>query len=127
MEGSVVGVPRDRKRVAAKAEFVQANTEGAWATLFIPIILGGTANVISRCETTGEAVELLVWPEGVRSANPATIHLSFVLPEGGFDQRVVSSFCHYVHFFTSFAIASLQRSGSERMPIRSCSHTRLVG
>jgi hypothetical protein len=27
--------------------------------------------------------------------------VSFLLPDGPFDSRVVQSFCHYVHFFAS--------------------------
>jgi alkylmercury lyase len=88
----------------------------AWDTLFIPVLLGKTCRVRSNCKQTGEPIQLEVSPNGVETVSPETIHLSFVLPdEAEFGHDVVTSFCHYVHFFrdqeTAAAWAQTQKGG----------------
>jgi alkylmercury lyase len=73
----------------------------AWDTLFLPELLGETVRVTSRCPTTGEPISLTVGPERVRDLHPAEAVVSFLVPEAGFDSRVIQSFCHFVHFFAS--------------------------
>ncbi len=72
----------------------------AWDTLFIPVLIGKTCRILANCKQTGEPIRLEVSPNGVEYASPQTVHLSYVLPdEAEFDRDVVTSFCHYVHFF----------------------------
>lgn len=73
----------------------------AWDTLFLPELLGETAAVASTCPTTGEPVELVVTPTGVRDVSPAAAGLSFLRRERPFDADLIKTFCHFVHFFAS--------------------------
>lgn len=71
----------------------------AWDTLFLPRRLGATLDVSSRCPTTGQEIKLRVAPEGVISVEPTDVVVSILEPSRPFDADVISSFCHYVHFF----------------------------
>ncbi len=73
----------------------------AWDALFITPILGQVAQVCSRCPVTGRPVSLVVGPDGVREAEPATTVVSFLSPRRPWADDVVTSFCHYVLFFAS--------------------------
>ncbi|HSH59875.1 MAG TPA: organomercurial lyase [Acidimicrobiales bacterium] len=73
----------------------------AWDTLFITPILGQVAEVRSRCPVTRGPVSLVVGPEGLREAEPATAVVSFLSPRRPWGDDVVTSFCHYVLFFAS--------------------------
>ncbi len=57
----------------------------AWCsldTLFIPGLLGETAEVESTCPSSGEAIRLTVSPEGIEAAEPSSTWLSVFLPGG---------------------------------------------
>ena len=73
----------------------------AWDSLFIPGILGKTAKVESTDPVTSEKISLVVDPEGVQDLEPAGTVVSFLEPNGVFDNEVIQSFCHFVHFFAS--------------------------
>ena len=74
----------------------------AWDTLFLPALLGTSVEVESSCRATGTPVHLTVTPHGVESAEPAGLSLSFLLPDAeAMNANVITSFCHYVHFFSS--------------------------
>lgn len=74
----------------------------AWDTLFLPALLRDTTEVESACRATGAPVRLTVTPHGVESAEPAGLSVSFLLPEAeAMNANVITSFCHYVHFFNS--------------------------
>jgi alkylmercury lyase len=74
----------------------------AWDTLFLPAVLGARIEVASSCRATGAAVRLTVSPTAVESAEPPGLAVSFVVPTGeAVRADVITSFCHYVHFFTS--------------------------
>ena len=73
----------------------------AWDTLFIPELVGATAQVTSICATTDKTISLTVTPQGILSTQP-DIWLSFLLPyEKAVRENVTTSFCHFVHFFSS--------------------------
>jgi len=75
----------------------------AWDTLFIPELVGATAQVTSTCATTNKPITLAVTPQGVRSA-PVDIWVSFLLPdEKAVQENVTTSFCCHVRFFSSRA------------------------
>jgi alkylmercury lyase len=72
----------------------------AWDTLFLPELIGGTLDVASTCRGTGQAVRLTATPSGVQQADPADVVLSFLIPDSDrMNADVITSFCHYVHFF----------------------------
>ncbi len=77
----------------------------AWDTLFIPRILGETAEVDSPDPETGEIVRLSISPERIESAEPRDALVSFLLPAAddfdGSAANVMANFCHYVFFFAS--------------------------
>lgn len=79
----------------------QLHTWCAWDALFIPELLGETAQVESRSPASGLPVRLTVGPDRVLAVEPEGIVVSMLTPTQLFDQRVVMSFCHYVHFFPS--------------------------
>ncbi len=71
----------------------------AWDTLFLPEILDRAACVESSCPVTGAPIALRVAPEGVQAEGERPL-VSFILPDPQKTARdVVTSFCHYVHFF----------------------------
>jgi len=75
----------------------------AWDTLFIPELVGTTAQVTSFCAATNNPITLTVTPQGVHSA-PADIWLSFLLPdEKTVQENLTTSFCSHVRFFSSKA------------------------
>jgi alkylmercury lyase len=74
----------------------------AWDTLFLPELLGRTAEVESAGPDQGGPVRLTVTPERVERIDPADARMSFLLPDAAAVQKdVVTSFCHFVHFFPS--------------------------
>jgi alkylmercury lyase len=79
----------------------------AWDTLFLPARLGAVLEVRSVCPITGETVELRVAPDHVESVEPDSVVVSFLSPERRFDGDVITSFCHFIHFFAS------QRAGEQ--------------
>ncbi|MGQ0544487.1 MAG: organomercurial lyase [Betaproteobacteria bacterium] len=74
----------------------------AWDTLFIPELLGASAEVASTCQGSGMPVRLRVGPHGIEAAEPEELHVSFVVPgEKAVRADVITAFCDYVHFFAS--------------------------
>ena len=70
--------------------------------VLFPALLGASVEVESSCRATGAPVRLTVTPRGVESAEPAGLSVSFLLPEAeAMNANVITSFCHYVHFFSS--------------------------
>ena len=74
----------------------------AWDSLFLPQILGQEAHVESTCPVTGGSIRLVVAPNRVRGVEPTSTVMSFPKAEHmELGDDVVTSFCHYVHFFSS--------------------------
>ena len=73
----------------------------AWDSLFIPELLGKTADVESTCPISGEIISLTVSPKRVKHFSPEDAVVSFLSPTASFDMNVIASFCHYVLFFSS--------------------------
>jgi alkylmercury lyase len=73
----------------------------AWDTLFLPELLDATVQVTSVSPGVEAAIELQVAPGGVEAVTPAQVVVSFLKPEAPFDSDVITSFCHFVHFFPS--------------------------
>ncbi len=82
---------------------ISSYTWCAWDTLFIPELVGAAAQVSATCTTTGKTISLTVTPQGVHSTR-SDIWLSFLLPDdNAVQENVTTSFCCFVHFFSSKA------------------------
>ncbi len=77
----------------------------AWDTLFLPHILGATADIESRDPTTGESIRLRVSPSGIDFADPTSPLVSFVASDGTPKkcnvEEAIAAFCDHVHFFAT--------------------------
>lgn len=72
----------------------------AWDSLFVPELVGATAQVISKCEQSGEEIRLIVSPDSVTAESHQDIVVSFVIPDiEEFRTNTTASFCHFVYFF----------------------------
>jgi alkylmercury lyase len=92
----------------------------SYDTLFIPALLGATARVSSPCAATGEPVQLTVYPDGIADLEPSTAVTSLLTPDGQFDDRVMQTLCHYVHFFAAPEAAegwTLDNPGTFWLPV----------
>lgn len=69
----------------------------AWDTLFLPALLGETAEVRSTCPVTDSVVELVVAPHAVTSA-PADLRVSFPPLAATDTADITGSFCCHVFF-----------------------------
>lgn len=76
----------------------QLHTWCAWDSLFLPCLLRETADVRSTCPVTGSVVELVVAPDGVVSARPGDLHVSFPPPAATDTADITGSFCCHVFF-----------------------------
>lgn len=77
----------------------------AWDALFLPEMLGTTAEVESVCPESGDVVRVTVAPGGVRASSPPKPVVSFPLPDRtafqGDAAKVMAGFCHHVFFLAS--------------------------
>jgi alkylmercury lyase len=74
----------------------------AWDTLFLPELIGHTADVESVDPLASGTVRLTVTPEQVVRVEPVRAQMSVLLPDAeGIQKDVVTSFCHFIHFFPS--------------------------
>lgn len=77
----------------------------AWDALFIPELLGTTADVESTCPETRSTVRLRVAPDGVEAVEPAETVVSFLMPDAlrieETAAETIKSFCHFVYFLVS--------------------------
>lgn len=76
----------------------QLYTWCAWDTLFLPALLGEPARIASTCPVTGTEVWLDVAPDGVESAEPAFLQVSFPPPASTVTSDITATFCCHVHF-----------------------------
>lgn len=86
-----------RMKVAGRTLFAWC----AWDTLFLPALLGVSAEVQSICPASGEGLEFLVGPREIVRA-PEGVLVSLVAP----DPRqaaadLIGQFCCHVHFLAS--------------------------
>lgn len=73
----------------------------AWDTLFLPQLLGLEAEVESA-SPGGGIVRLTVAPDQVERVEPVDSQMSLLLPDReGVQKDVITTFCHFVHFFPS--------------------------
>ena len=73
----------------------------AWDTLFLPAMLGRSAEVESACPVTGGDVRLRVDPNGVRRADPQPLWVSFPPAATTSTADITGTFCCHVHFLAT--------------------------
>ena len=78
----------------------------AWDTLFLPELLGVSAQVSSTCPASGAPIALHVSPAGVNSAAPASAVVLMIVPAEPFGDDIIDSFCCHVRFFSSAQAAA---------------------
>lgn len=71
----------------------------AWDTLFIPRILGQTAQVETPCPVTEETIRLTVSPQRVERVEPESALMSMLEPPEDMLEDIVAKLCHYIFFF----------------------------
>ena len=74
----------------------------AWDTLFLPELLGKPAEVEAQSPGQAGSVKLIVTATNVDHVEPEDAHVSFLMPDAGEVRKdIVTTFCHFVHFFPS--------------------------
>ena len=74
----------------------------AWDTLFLPELIGHTAEVESDSPGDAGIVRLTITPQQVERVEPVGSQMSVLVPDAQEMQKnVITSFCHFVHFFPS--------------------------
>jgi alkylmercury lyase len=73
----------------------------AWDTLFLPAMLGESADVESTCPVTGRGVRLTVDPNGVRHFDPEPLWVSFPPASTTSTADITGTFCCHVHFLAA--------------------------
>ncbi len=74
----------------------------AWDTLFLPQLLGHTAEIESASPGGAGIVRLTITPQRVERVEPVGTQMSVLVPDPqAVQENVVTSFCHFVHFFPS--------------------------
>ncbi len=74
----------------------------AWDTLFLPQLVGHTADIESASPSDAGIVHLTITPQQVERVEPVGSQMSVLVPDAQEMQKnVVTSFCHFVHFFPS--------------------------
>src|SRR5260370_16599442 len=74
----------------------------AWDTLFLPQLIGHTADIESASPSDAGIVRLTITPQQVERVEPPGSQMSVLVPDAQEMQKnVVTSFCHFVHFFLS--------------------------
>jgi len=124
-DGHVVGLWGMAAEAVSAHQLSVAGQDPVWMwcaldPLFIVPLLGDGAEVSSTCPTTGAPIHLLIAGDGALSAEPVSTVVSFVRPDGPFDADVRQSFCHFVHFLASPAVADqwvAQRAGTFWMSV----------
>lgn len=101
--GRIVGfwglTPRPFSKHLFKVDGRTLYTWCAWDTLFIPRILGQTAQVETPCPVTGQPIRLTVSPGRVERLEPGSAVMSMLEPPRDMLDDIVSKFCHHVFFF----------------------------
>jgi len=94
--GLAIAKTQHRFRVGGKDLY----TWCAWDTLFLPVLLDQTAEMITRCPQTGDAIQVGISPSGIESMDPQEAVMSLLNPDPDkINEDVVKHFCHYVYFF----------------------------
>lgn len=72
----------------------------AWDGLFIPEILGVSANFVTHCPVSQAEISVDLDRHGGFETQTPDVVMSFLKPEKGmFDGDIIGQFCHYVYLF----------------------------
>jgi alkylmercury lyase len=74
----------------------------AWDPLFLPQLIGHIADIESASPGDAGIVRLTITPQKVERVEPVGSQMSVLVPDAQEMQKnVITSFCHFVHFFPS--------------------------
>jgi hypothetical protein len=92
----------------------------AWCALdpflIVPVI-GRAARVESKDPISGERIAMTVTPNEINDVSPASVVVSFLVPDKPFDQEVIQTFCNFVHFFAGTKTAEQWAQGRDEIVI----------
>lgn len=94
---TVAHMPPHRYRLGDRDLF----TWCAWDPFILTPLLGRRAEVASVDAHTGEAVGCHIADGHVTDLSHPGLALSFTLPDRGWTEDVIASFCHFIHLFAS--------------------------
>lgn len=77
---------------------VELNTWCAWDALFIPELVGDTAEVELTCPLSGSLIKLTVGPKKISNISNNKAVISFIVPSE-LGENTIQNFCCYVHAF----------------------------
>jgi alkylmercury lyase len=105
-DGRLVGLMglSSRKVSEHRVEIDGLGVAWAWCALdplFIIPVLATSARVTSKCPVTGETIRFTLGPDSMHDLTPNAAVVSALLPDAAFDEHVIQTFCHLVHFFAS--------------------------
>jgi hypothetical protein len=108
--GRLVGLMGLSSQKASEHRVEIAGLRASWAwcaldPMFIVPVLGASARVTSKCPVNGDTIEFNLGSDGVRDLTPASTVVSSLVPDREFDENVVQTFCHFVHYFASTSVA----------------------
>ena len=94
----------------------------AWDTLFLPAMLGETAQIESESPVSGTTIRLAVTPDEVESSSPegAVVSIATIDPkihDMSTVEAIWGNFCHQVFFFSSLEEASEWAEGKTNIAI----------
>ncbi|MHB8748796.1 MAG: organomercurial lyase, partial [Aggregatilineales bacterium] len=113
-QGNVVGLIGLSQNDHAHKFRINGHMLSTWCALdalYLPILLDQTAEVTDQCPVTRESIHLIISPNRVERYDPASTVVSIVTPRITMEslasvEEIWTSFCNYVHFFSSTAAAS---------------------
>ena len=112
---------------------LQANCHELYAwcaldTLYIPGVIGQTAQVESTCPVTGTKIRLTVTPDGIEALEPAAAVVAIAIPEAPQAcHSIRESFCGHVHFLGSREAVSEWSAKNQKTIVLSVDDAHKVG
>ncbi|MGH1348785.1 MAG: alkylmercury lyase MerB [Nannocystales bacterium] len=95
--------------------------------LFLPVVIGRGADVVSISPTTGETVRVRVEADGTSTSALEGVMVSFVTPQTPLAADVRARFCCFVHFFESRDVAEQWATTQSDIEILSLSRASELG
>ncbi len=126
-DGNVFGIMGLSLNDTSHRFYVNGTRMSSWCagdTLFVPAVLGRTANVESKSPVSGERVRLKVSPQGLEEVHPVGAVVSIVIVDPdeanmGSVEAIWGTFCHHIFFFASREEAERWAAGRDDIEILS--------
>ncbi len=85
--------------------FIDGKSLYTWCVfdgVFLPEILGKSANIITHCAVTGRMISVHLKPDALVSSEPKAVVMSIITPnKKAYNDSIRSIFCKHVNFFDS--------------------------